>query len=213
MAASGESPQLLGGLIRAYANLAMLSEGLWNPSFRVYAARALLYAQRWHVREPESAAALWHLAYAEAICGLHSLAIENLDQAAKIQASAPQSDRISAPSWVPLIRAAVYYTPKPLRDAIDSNTQSQLAALLLILQYDQSAVPGLVVQVLEKVRPKIPLCYRLYDEPTEHYGTNLVDDATSQARKSLRRIFTARSPRFRGCLPPWPRSPHSELIR
>lgn len=181
IAASGESPELLGGLIRAYANLDMLSEGLWNPSFRVYASRALLYAQRWHVREPESPLALWHLAYAEGICGLHALAIRNLDAAEKLASPPGGVRQVARPSWVPLIRAAVFYDSKGLRAALDSPQNGQLASLLLVLLYDQSGSPALTIQVADKALKKMPECYRLYDEPSERYGMALIDALTSQS--------------------------------
>ncbi len=70
IAAKGESDALLGALVRAYANLGLMTEGEWNPSFKAYRARALVYAQRLCAREPKSPFALWHRAYAEALSGL-----------------------------------------------------------------------------------------------------------------------------------------------
>ena len=42
----GESPELLGAVVRGYANLGTLTEHLWVIDARVYKARALLYAER-----------------------------------------------------------------------------------------------------------------------------------------------------------------------
>ena len=50
----GESPALLGGLVRGYANLGLLTEYLWHPEHKVFKARALLYAQRMVVRGEHS---------------------------------------------------------------------------------------------------------------------------------------------------------------
>src|SRR5205823_4173598 len=50
--ARGESPWLVGGLVRAYANLGMLTECHWSSAPKVFQARALLYAQRLVAGDP-----------------------------------------------------------------------------------------------------------------------------------------------------------------
>ncbi len=65
----GESPQLLGALIRAYANLGSLTEYFSSPSSKVFKARALLYAQRLRVKTKTSPFAQYHWAYAFALVG------------------------------------------------------------------------------------------------------------------------------------------------
>jgi GYF domain 2 len=46
----GESPMVLGALVRGYANLGLLTEFHWAPAHKVFKARSLLYAARLHVR-------------------------------------------------------------------------------------------------------------------------------------------------------------------
>ena len=105
----GESPALLGGLVRGYANLGLLTEYLWHPEHKVFKARALLYAQRMVVRGEHSAQARWHRAYARSLVGLHKAALEDLDAAEKeAKAAAAASDR-SPPAWTPLLRAYRHY--------------------------------------------------------------------------------------------------------
>ena len=70
IAADGESPQRLGLLVRGYANLSQLAELQISAQSDVYAARAILYAQRMVARDPKSAFALGHRAYAMAMAGL-----------------------------------------------------------------------------------------------------------------------------------------------
>jgi hypothetical protein len=65
----GESPQRLGVLVRAYANLGQLTRYHWSLEYAVYTARALIYAQRMVNEDPNSAFALWHRAYARAMAG------------------------------------------------------------------------------------------------------------------------------------------------
>ena len=54
----GESPALLGGLVRGYANLGVLTEYLWHPEHKAFKARAWLYAERMVARDEHSALAL-----------------------------------------------------------------------------------------------------------------------------------------------------------
>ena len=68
---SGESPVRVAGLVRGYALLGAITEHHCHPAYKVFKARALLYAQRLMMRDPNSSNALWHRAYAEALIGLH----------------------------------------------------------------------------------------------------------------------------------------------
>ncbi|MCY3023469.1 MAG: hypothetical protein NTW87_31200, partial [Planctomycetota bacterium] len=58
----GESPQLLGAVARAYANLAVQLDFCWSPMSKAFAARAMLYAQR-AVAVKQTPAALADRAY------------------------------------------------------------------------------------------------------------------------------------------------------
>src|ERR1700722_10392065 len=71
----GESPQRLGILVRAYANLGILTRFHWDTDYDVYVARSILYAQRMVAADPKSAVALWHRAYAFAFAGLNAAAL------------------------------------------------------------------------------------------------------------------------------------------
>ena len=79
----GESPELLGALVRAYANLGVLTEHFWLPDHKVFKARALLYAERLMRRQSGKPWGMWHKAYAEALVGLHCSALADLESAAK----------------------------------------------------------------------------------------------------------------------------------
>src|SRR5207249_12137163 len=79
----GESPALLGALVRAYANLGILTSFQWNSFDKVFAVRSMLYAERMTARQPRSPFALWHRAYARALAGVHATAIADLEEAKK----------------------------------------------------------------------------------------------------------------------------------
>src|SRR5262249_26434699 len=91
----GESQQRLGALVRAYANLAQLTRYHWSSEYGIYTARSLLYAQRMVINDPQSAFPLWHRAYARAMAGLNSGALNDLRAAGKLDGENP-------PDWVKL---------------------------------------------------------------------------------------------------------------
>jgi tetratricopeptide (TPR) repeat protein len=181
----GESPALWGGLIRAYSNLVLMTDGLWNPSFRVYAARALLYAQRWHMHDPRSPMALWHRAYAEALCGLHAMAIDDLEAADKFQDAEPANERVEPPTWVPLIRAFVFFDFKQFRKVAAEKADPQLSPLLSMIMYEETSVVNAAIEVGLKALPYMPDCYRVHDELMKLGGVALGHRTTPLASQVL----------------------------
>jgi tetratricopeptide (TPR) repeat protein len=93
IAEHGESPARLGGLVRGYANLTMLSRHHWNSAHTVFTARALLYAERMAALDNTGRSSQQHRAYARAIVGMHGLALQDLKDLPA--ASGDEND----PSW------------------------------------------------------------------------------------------------------------------
>ncbi len=115
----GESPALLGGLVRAYSQLAWLTEHHWSTAHKVFKARALLYAERLVVMQPNSASGLWHRAFARAATGWHKKALEDLGAAGR-----QKRQEETRPTWVPAIEAFCRFQSKKLASlAIDSDTE------------------------------------------------------------------------------------------
>ncbi|MEI6239174.1 MAG: hypothetical protein WCR51_02175 [Planctomycetia bacterium] len=103
----GESDEVLDRLAAGYANLAMLTEKVWSTQPTVYAARALLYAQRLVATQPQAARGQWRMAYVLDMLGADRLAIEALTQADKATAAAGSTP----PAWSSLVTARVQYDP------------------------------------------------------------------------------------------------------
>jgi hypothetical protein len=98
MSRSGETPERLGALARAYANLGLLVEGHWSVAHKVFKARALLYAERLRVLDDEDADDDWVRSvrgYVRGLAGLHAFALSDLDAVS----SAPSSARAVA-AWI-----------------------------------------------------------------------------------------------------------------
>ena len=91
MARSGETPERLGALARAYANLGVLVEGQWSVAHKVFKARALLYAERLRVLDDEDADDDWVRSvrgYVRGLAGLHAFALADLDAVSGAPSSA-----------------------------------------------------------------------------------------------------------------------------
>jgi len=125
----------LGGLVRGYALLGLLTEHGWHPLSKDLKARALVYAQRMAAKDPESPLGWWHRAYALALTGLHAAALDDLARAETLTDGA--SGRSAPPSWVPPVDAFCRMNLSDL-DASRKNAPV-LADLLEFIALDQAA--------------------------------------------------------------------------
>jgi tetratricopeptide (TPR) repeat protein len=159
---SGESAILLGALVRAYANLGILTEVYWSPLHKVFKARALLYSQRMVARDPTSPWAAWHRAYALALAGLHADASNELDEAARL---AQEHDAAGpVPSWVSVIDACCRFDWKKLAAIGDTDAaDSELALLLYLLAIEPSYADVLTLEVARSTTERLPHCFRAWE--------------------------------------------------
>jgi HEAT repeat protein/tetratricopeptide (TPR) repeat protein len=156
----GESPGLLGDLVRGYANLGLLAEFHWNANHKIYKARALLYAQRLLAREPQSSWGLWHRAYAAALTGREDSAIADLAAADKLARDAVAKDAAPRPAWVDMVDA--YGRGQMLRLKVLAKSQP-LAGLL---QFRRIAEGGSSTRILEYATDFLkenPECFSAWD--------------------------------------------------
>lgn len=106
MREEGESPEVLGALVRAYAHLCVLTRHHWGYTSEVFSARSLLYAERLVARNRAATLGRWHRAYAAALSGLHAFALEDLEWIA--QQSEGVNNDVPAP-WCRLIAPVCKY--------------------------------------------------------------------------------------------------------
>jgi hypothetical protein len=174
IASNGETPDRLAGIVRGYSHLGVLTEYLWHPMSYSFKARALLYAQRWAVREPKSKAALQHRAYAFALVGMHGDALADLEAASKLSSSA------DAPDWLPLVEHFCRYDFTQLKKQRDNQPIRPLATLLCFLAYEQESSSNQIVTVGLELLKDSPDSYRMLDTLCHHTGPgvgNLVTHA------------------------------------
>ncbi len=123
----GQSPACIGALVRAYANLSLLTRYHWSGESSVYSARALLYAQRMVAVGGNPAMAMWHRAYAKALIGFPASALKDLQDN-------PKSIGVPPPAWVALLEPFCKYQTKKLTEiAAADPAQAPLASMLAFL--------------------------------------------------------------------------------
>ncbi|AMV37590.1 tetratricopeptide repeat protein [Planctomyces sp. SH-PL62] len=155
----GESPERLGALARAYAQLAMLTVHHWSAAYRGFEARAMLYAERLVARAPESASALRHRAFVRGIVGVHGYALKDLEAAAELDSRTPNP--APAPEWAGVLDAYLRYD-LPRLDAAEGASRS-LAALLKMAALEFPVHTRLLVRSAEAVVQADPDCGRAFD--------------------------------------------------
>jgi hypothetical protein len=96
MRTDGASYQRFDMLVRAYANLGVLTQSQWSWATEAFQARSLLYAERLVVHENASPRSLYTRAYARATAGFQAAALADLDAADKAGGKPP--------AWAAMIR-------------------------------------------------------------------------------------------------------------
>ena len=171
----GQSPAAMGALVRAYANLGLLTEFHWNCADKAFKARALLYAQRLLSQRP-GAWAYWHRAYALALTGLHQTALADLQAAAKAGAGVPAA--APPPAWTRLIRPYCCFELEGLDPAQVEPPAKDLARLLrfhaVALAGDDNQIVTLGLETIEK----LPECYGVHDALCKAGGLGVRHGAT-----------------------------------
>jgi hypothetical protein len=164
----GETAARLAGLVKAYAHLGLLTEHQWHPMSYAFKARALLYAQRWLVREPKSPLARQHRAYAFALVGMHGDALADLRAAARL--AGDTSVKPEPPAWIPLIEHFCRYDFEDLNRLRADERLKPLASLLYFLAHEQEGSRNLTVKVGLSLLKEMPGCYRMHDTLCHHTG-------------------------------------------
>ena len=154
----GESPAILGGLARGYANLSQLTQPLLDLRYRAFGARALLYANRLESRAPDSPVGYWHRAYTFLSIGYPRAAQEELNDA-KTKAK----ENPTEPQWLKLIPLYVDYKYKEFEELVQDETYEyrEAAALYWFIASRMSTSPAFTIETGLKARQVIPNSQRL----------------------------------------------------
>lgn len=125
--ADGADAELIGNLVRAYANLGSLTDYHWNPLSKVMKARSLIYAERLISVAGKTPTTLAHRAYARALAGRHMTGLIAAQEASALEGPA-------APAFLPVIEAYCTYKKEILLN--HKGPQKELAKYLLMRMTD-----------------------------------------------------------------------------
>ena len=133
IADKGPSLPWLGVLVRGYANLAMLTQHNWSSHQDAFAARSILYAERYLELSGQSRSAELHHAYAYALVGLHGHALDLLAASRQKQQSSGAGSE-PEPAWAALIEPFATFKPAEIERLAEG--QDELAELAALLRWN-----------------------------------------------------------------------------
>lgn len=154
IADKGPSREWLSVLARGYANLALTTEHHWKSNTEVFAARALLYAQRLVAANDSNPAAHATRAYVLAVIGLHGPALDelkNVDELRNAQPDAPKS-----PDWLELVKPYCSFERKALLEL--AKQRPSLAQIAQRLSFEQHRAFGDQRWMFESAKLTIKAC-------------------------------------------------------
>jgi len=154
----GQTPPLLGRLARGYANASVLSLHLWNDGTKVYAARALLYAERCVSSTSASAWALRQRAYVRELVGFIDQGRQDLDRAD----AEPVVASDEASPWVTSLRQYAAFDYNSLA-AESSPSVLELSHLLGVIAAFACEENEVLLSNGYAALNQSPACFRLLD--------------------------------------------------
>lgn len=155
---SGQTPERLGELVRAYANLGNLIDFHWSLASKACKARSLLYAQRLVAKTGPTPFSLAHRAYAQSLAGFHSKAIQTVEAVRTASGEA-------APDWFDLIDAHCNFKLEVLDDA--EGPHQELAWYLRTRMVEPEQDPERSLQVISRFVNLNHACLRIAETLTE----------------------------------------------
>ena len=182
----GESPERLGALARAYAQLGALTEFQWSPAHKAFKARAMLYAERLLAREPGSARALRDRAFVRALVGNHAEALGDLAAAEEAAAKAPAA----APAWVGAIDAYCKHDLARLKATGGPHARLALFLRMMAVEFPQETRAS--VLAARDVVGADAGCYRAYDVICQSGELGDLHVATVAGPEAFTKLFPAK---------------------
>ncbi|HEY2413160.1 MAG TPA: hypothetical protein VGI40_13000 [Pirellulaceae bacterium] len=201
----GRSPALIAALVRAYANLGVLTELHWAPAHKVFTARSLIYAQRLVGGKHDNTQAYTSRAYAFALAGLHQAALDDLDALDRLA-----EEKKAKPGELPrILRSYCRFKLDELDPEHCERQNIELVRLLRLLVLEHGGSNRQVTEEAMAVIEKLPHCYRVQQSLGLRAGVSLGHVVTLQAiGNTMKTLY----PRLNS-LADMPKDAHDELVK
>jgi tetratricopeptide (TPR) repeat protein len=193
IAEKGQSRAWLGVLARGYANLSLMTEHHWKSDTEVFAARALLYAERLAAANSENSLAIAHRAYVRAIVGLHGAALEDVKRVGELREK--HTDQPALPNWFDLIEPYCSFQREPIIDV--GQRRPSLRQLAQRLSFEQYRAFGDDRWLFDSAKQSMSICpeeYGIYAALTRGSGSllSIVRTGANYAPVALAHFLPAR---------------------
>ena len=166
---------------RGYAQLNALTRHHYSSSEEVFAARAMLFAERMvnQADTPDAKIeALWHRAYVLSIVGLDGLGWSDLEQIREMQGGEVDHDQASkfskAEQWKQLVEPFIKWDSQTLIEVGDQHEELRSWSRRLAFQViDANRYPGKVFEAATEFASEIPADYGMFAEMTKYHAIQL----------------------------------------
>lgn len=185
---SGRSPALVAALVRAYANLGVLTQLHWAPAHNVFTARSLLYAQRLVAGKHDNTHAYTSRAYAFALAGLHQAAIDDLDTLDRLAAE----KKAKTGELQKILRSYCFFRIDELDPARCEKQNAELVHLLRLLAREHGGSTRQMTEEALAICQQLPHCYRAQQSVGIRAGVSLGHVVTFQGMANTSKTLYAR---------------------
>ncbi len=193
MRESGESPERLAGIVRAYSNLSALTDCTLDLQYTVYAGRALLYAERLVAKQPDDFSARWPRIYTYIMTGMVNLANEEIEA---MQNEVGEGGDLEMPEWGELMKAYIRYRYDVIEPIAfdEDDSRSELATLLWFRIMSQFRARPLSIVAGQKALSNNPESLCVLDVMFQEAGVSLNHQITAQGPAMLSQFVAHQLP-------------------
>jgi tetratricopeptide (TPR) repeat protein len=179
IADSGESPQRLAALVRAYSQLGESTRYLYSRHGSVFFARALIYAERLVRKYPKLPLSHAARGYAYALLGEPTDA-----QAAFAKARELAGAGESLPAWARMADDLSHFRTRRLFDQVGDTPTTPLASYLALLTVEHSGMDTLVINMSRLALKHNPGALRVINIMSDNSGVSLQHETTAQSAQA-----------------------------
>jgi tetratricopeptide (TPR) repeat protein len=176
VAESGESPERLAALVRAYSNLGESTRYLYSPHTSAFFARALIYAERLARKHPELALSHAARGYAYTLLG------QNADgRAAFARARELAGKDSKLPKWAELADDLNHFRTRRLFDETDEGKPAAaLASYFMLLTVEHTHLQSIVINAARLALEHDPAALRVINIMNDNSGVGLQHETTQE---------------------------------